>query len=156
VKTIHVILQKVCFEFEQEFLKLQRIIKGCFYAQIMLTSKFSHIFNIRFAQRFKRLSRYQSTKSKDLIVVDVNEKSGISTVSLNRLPGNSLNLDLLSSLNDVLLGLKKDHSRGMILTSVRSCQPTKLSPSNDMKTNLFTDRKDHFLSWYRRGRVVQA
>jgi len=43
---------------------------------------------------------------------------GISTVTMQRLPVNSLNLELLQELSRVFDTLEKDNSRGMILTSV--------------------------------------
>jgi hypothetical protein len=44
---------------------------------------------------------------------------GISTVTLQRLPVNSLNLELLQELCTIFDALEKDKSQGMILTSVR-------------------------------------
>jgi hypothetical protein len=43
---------------------------------------------------------------------------GISTVTLQRLPVNSLNLELLQELCKIFDALEQDKSRGMILTSV--------------------------------------
>jgi hypothetical protein len=43
---------------------------------------------------------------------------GISTVTMQRLPVNSLNLELLQELSATFDTLEKDNSRGMILTSV--------------------------------------
>lgn len=64
------------------------------------------------------LVRNQSTASKDLVLIDINDKTGIATVTMNSLPVNSLNLELLSAINNSLDVLTKDNSRGMILTSV--------------------------------------
>jgi hypothetical protein len=63
-----------------------------------------------------------SAPSSDLVLVDVNDKTGIATVSMNSMPVNSLNLELLSALNNTLDLLAKDNSRGMILTSVSFLQ----------------------------------
>jgi len=43
---------------------------------------------------------------------------GISTVTMQRLPVNSMNLELVQELSTTLDALEKDNSRGMILTSV--------------------------------------
>jgi hypothetical protein len=52
---------------------------------------------------------------------------GISTVTMQRLPVNSLNLELLQELSATLDTLEKDNSRGMILTSVGGCPCNWLS-----------------------------
>ncbi|XP_015116527.1 enoyl-CoA delta isomerase 1, mitochondrial [Diachasma alloeum] len=62
------------------------------------------------------LSRLYSSNSKFLDVTQ-NEKTGVSTISLNRAPVNSLNLDILRELKESLEKLKKDGSKGLILTS---------------------------------------
>lgn len=62
--------------------------------------------------------RLQSTQSNELVLVEVNDKTGISTVNLNRPPVNSLNLELLAEFSKTLDELKKNKSRGVILTSV--------------------------------------
>lgn len=60
-----------------------------------------------------------STPKRDLVLVDVNDKTGIALVTLNSPPVNSLNLELLSAFAKTLDELKTNDSRGMILTSVR-------------------------------------
>lgn len=62
--------------------------------------------------------RSQSTQSNKLVLVDVNDKTGIALVTLNSPPVNSLNLELLSAFAKSLEELKTNNSRGMILTSV--------------------------------------
>lgn len=64
------------------------------------------------------LVRHQSTAPKDLVLVEVNDKTGYATVTMNRPPVNSLNLDLLSAFSKTLDELQNNKSRGMILTSV--------------------------------------
>jgi hypothetical protein len=64
------------------------------------------------------LVRHQST-APNLVLVDVNDKTGYATVTLNRAPVNSLNLDLLSEFSKTLDDLQNNKSKGMILTSVR-------------------------------------
>jgi hypothetical protein len=66
------------------------------------------------------ISRNNSTTPKrDLVLVDVNNKTGVAIVTLNSPPVNSLNLELLSAFAKTLDDLKTNNSRGMILTSVR-------------------------------------
>lgn len=65
------------------------------------------------------LVRYQSTTPKDLVLIDVNDKTGIATVTMNSMPVNSLNFELLSALSNSLDVLTKDNAKGMILTSVK-------------------------------------
>lgn len=62
--------------------------------------------------------RFKSTQSNELVLVNVNDKTGIALVTLNRPPVNSLNLELLSAFSKTLDDLKTNNSKGMILTSV--------------------------------------
>lgn len=81
--------------------------------------RFTRQFNFKSAKCVtSSLVRHQSSSPKDLVLIDVNDKTGIATVSMNSLPVNSLNLELLSAINNSLDILTKDNSRGMILTSV--------------------------------------
>lgn len=59
-----------------------------------------------------------SAASKDMVLVEVNDKTGVATVTLNRPPVNSLNLDLLQAFSKTLDDLQNNRSKGMILTSV--------------------------------------
>jgi hypothetical protein len=63
-------------------------------------------------------SRKQSSQSNEMVLVDVSDKTGIATVTMNKLPANSLNPDFLTSMNEVLDQLISNNTRGMILTSV--------------------------------------
>lgn len=62
-------------------------------------------------------SRSCSNASDKLVVTEVNDKTGYATVTLNRPPVNSLNLELLTELSHSLDDLLNNKSRGMILTS---------------------------------------
>ncbi|KAG5675601.1 hypothetical protein PVAND_005493 [Polypedilum vanderplanki] len=94
----------------------------------MLSSKFIHAFtrqiyhtNLITSATFNVIKKHNSTHTKnDLVLVDVNDKTGFSIVTLNRPPVNSLNLELLSAFSSVLDDLHKNNSRGMILTSSSS------------------------------------
>lgn len=54
-----------------------------------------------------------------LVNLEVNDKTGIATVILNRPPVNSLSLELLKDLSETLDEVNDNRSKGMILTSVR-------------------------------------
>lgn len=58
------------------------------------------------------------SSSPKLVDVQVNEKTGISTVTMQRPPVNALNLELFKELYSVFTDLESDKSRGVILTSV--------------------------------------
>lgn len=62
--------------------------------------------------------RCLSSAATSLVNVDVNEKTGVAVVTLNRPPVNSLNLELLTDLSRTLDDLESNKSKGMILTSV--------------------------------------
>jgi hypothetical protein len=64
--------------------------------------------------------KFQSTSAaaQKLVDVSVDPKSGISVVSLNRRPVNSLSLELFKEFCGVMDDLEKDQVRGMILKSV--------------------------------------
>lgn len=64
--------------------------------------------------------RCQSTSVNRFVQVDVNDKNGIATVSLNRKPVNALSLEVFKEFCGVMDDLEKDSVRGMILKSVRS------------------------------------
>lgn len=53
-----------------------------------------------------------------LVTMEVNDKTGIATVTLNRPPVNSLSLELLQDLSETLDEVQDNRSKGMILTSV--------------------------------------
>lgn len=74
-----------------------------------------------FARSVSRLSlpgsRSCSNASNKLVLADVDDKTGYATVTLNRPPVNSLNLELLTEFSATLDDLQNNKSRGMILTS---------------------------------------
>lgn len=65
------------------------------------------------------LVRHKSTNTKDLVLIDVNDKTGFATLTMNSLPVNSLNLELLTAFSKSLDVIIKENVKGMILTSVR-------------------------------------
>lgn len=62
-------------------------------------------------------SRLCSNTSNKLVLTEVDDKTGYATVTLNRPPVNSLNLELLTAFSETLDDLQNNKSRGMILTS---------------------------------------
>jgi len=54
---------------------------------------------------------------EDTVLVDVDGKTGIATLQLNRKPVNSLNLEFMTNISDKLKALEKDRSRGVIITT---------------------------------------
>lgn len=62
-------------------------------------------------------SRSCSNVSDKLVLAEVNDKTGYATVTLNRPPVNSLNLELLTEFSETLDDLQNNKSRGMILSS---------------------------------------
>jgi hypothetical protein len=65
-------------------------------------------------------TRFQSSSAaQNLISVQVNEKTGISIVSMNRKPVNSLSLEFFKEFCGVMDDLERDKIRGMMLKSVR-------------------------------------
>ncbi|XP_017060924.1 enoyl-CoA delta isomerase 1, mitochondrial [Drosophila ficusphila] len=64
-------------------------------------------------------SRLMSTGTK-LTTVEVNDKSGIAILTMNRPPVNGLNLELLQDLKSSIDEIEDNKSRGLILTSSSS------------------------------------
>ncbi|XP_037974559.2 enoyl-CoA delta isomerase 1, mitochondrial [Plutella xylostella] len=72
--------------------------------------------------------RQMSASAGPLVDVAV-DNAGVATVTMQRLPVNSLNLDLLTEMNKTLDDLAKNKTRGMILTSA---SPTVFSAGLDI------------------------
>lgn len=73
----------------------------------------------RLAYNHLRAFSTTSQSLSNLVLVDVDDKTGYALVSLNRAPVNSFNLDLLQALSKALDEVEKNKSKGLILTSVR-------------------------------------
>ncbi|XP_065368521.1 enoyl-CoA delta isomerase 1, mitochondrial-like [Calliphora vicina] len=58
-----------------------------------------------------------SSEHEKLITVETNNKTGIATLSLNRPPVNSLNLELLQTLKETINNLEDNKCQGLILTA---------------------------------------
>lgn len=82
---------------------------------------FARSLGIPTAWRVMRNLRFQSTsvdQSVDPVLVDVNQKNGIATVTMNQKPVNNMTLNFLRSFCDKMDLLEKEKVKGMILTSV--------------------------------------
>jgi Delta3-Delta2-enoyl-CoA isomerase len=60
----------------------------------------------------------QGNASRELVLLNVDDKSGYATLSLNRPPVNTINLELLLAFSKALDDVEEQKCRGMILTSV--------------------------------------
>lgn len=69
--------------------------------------------------RATAIARQMSSATK-LTTVEVNDKTGIATLTMNRAPVNGLNLELLTSITQSIQEIEGNKSRGLILTSVGS------------------------------------
>jgi len=64
-----------------------------------------------------RCLSYDSPGATSLVNVNIDDKTGIAVVTLNRPPVNSLNLELLTDISTTLDDLESNKSKGLILTS---------------------------------------
>ncbi|XP_067008574.1 enoyl-CoA delta isomerase 1, mitochondrial isoform X2 [Anabrus simplex] len=97
----------------------------------------------------------QFASGEKLVDVAVNDKTGVSTVTMQRLPVNSLNLELLEQLHGAFTTLENNNCRGMILTSA---SPTVFSagldimemykPNPDRVKKFWTTLQDTWLKLY--------
>lgn len=53
-----------------------------------------------------------------MVDIAINEQTGFATVTMQRLPVNSLNLELLTQLSEAFDQVQENKCKGMILTSV--------------------------------------
>lgn len=60
-----------------------------------------------------------SSSGGKLTTVEVNDKTGVAILTMNRPPVNGLNYELLRDINDSIDEIESNKSRGLILTSVR-------------------------------------
>lgn len=72
--------------------------------------------SIRKSAVFYRLARSFSSASSS-IGVEVNDKNGVATVTFQKPPVNSMNLEFLTEFKQLLSDLEKNKSRGAIITS---------------------------------------
>uniref|UniRef100_A0A1L8EI30 Enoyl-CoA delta isomerase 1, mitochondrial n=1 Tax=Haematobia irritans TaxID=7368 RepID=A0A1L8EI30_HAEIR len=61
--------------------------------------------------------RSMSSSGSKLTTVDVNDKSGVAVLTMNRPPVNGLNLDLLREIHNSIDEIESNKCRGLILTS---------------------------------------
>lgn len=67
-------------------------------------------------QRLDNFRRHLSSTGS-LTTLEVNEKTGVAILSMNRAPVNALNLELVLSLHKSIEDVENNKSRGLILTS---------------------------------------
>lgn len=77
-----------------------------------------HLFSRKSLQCISTKFSSSSTEKK-LVLVDVNDKTGFATLSLNRPSVNSFNAEFLREISKALDVQEINKSRGVILTSVR-------------------------------------
>ncbi|CAH1977979.1 unnamed protein product [Acanthoscelides obtectus] len=73
--------------------------------------------NLRRLQQLNIAYFKQYSSVSKLVSLTVDDKTGVSVLSLQRPPVNSLNLELLSDIHNALTEAEKNKSRGVILTS---------------------------------------
>jgi 3,2-trans-enoyl-CoA isomerase len=79
-----------------------------------------------------------------VINLQVNDKTGVATVTLNRPPVNSLNLELLTELSNTLTELEKNKCRGLMLTSSSN---SVFSAGLDL-LEMYKPNLDRFKQWW--------
>ena len=96
------------------------------FRQVLKSSRKININFLRGIATSKSIKSQSSTTTttgdvdySQLILIDVNDKNGYATLTLNRPPVNSFNLELLTTFSRALDEVEKNNSKGMILTSVR-------------------------------------
>lgn len=99
--------------------------------------------------------RNSSSSTEKLINTEVNDKTGVVTLTLNRPPVNSLNLPLLKEFASTLNDLKQNKCRGMILTSSSNSvfsaglDITEMyKPQGDRLREFWTTLQDAWISLY--------
>lgn len=73
--------------------------------------------NVHSSKNYATETGEKQAAAQNLVQVEVNDKTGYATVTLNSPPVNTLNLQLLSAFSETLDLLQNNRSRGMILTS---------------------------------------
>lgn len=76
-------------------------------------------------QLIRSYSEAAAAATTKLVNLEVNDKTGIATLTLNRPPVNSLNLELLTDIATALDEVELNRSKGLILTSVRTSSHTR-------------------------------
>ncbi|XP_055377298.1 enoyl-CoA delta isomerase 1, mitochondrial [Condylostylus longicornis] len=72
---------------------------------------------VTLTKNIARVGARHNSSAAGLTILDINDKNGIATLTLNRPPVNGLNLDLLTAINDSLSNVEDNRCKGMILTS---------------------------------------
>lgn len=86
-------------------------------------------------------------RQEKFVNLKVDNRTGIATLELNRPPVNSLNTALLKDISDALDEVTKNHSKGLILTSVCIVITGYIAQENAQKIHLSTGINESFFSW---------
>ncbi|KAM7346131.1 enoyl-CoA delta isomerase 1, mitochondrial-like [Cochliomyia hominivorax] len=81
---------------------------------MLCTSEFRKRCLYSFAKR-----NFCAAKEK-LVTVEINDKTGIATLSLNRPPVNALNFELLEAFKEAIKSIENNKYKGLILTSTNN------------------------------------
>lgn len=73
---------------------------------------------LRIGVKLRRQSTAAAAASPNSMLVEINDKNGIATLSMNSKPVNSMTLNFLKDFSEKLDLLEKEKVKGMILTSV--------------------------------------
>ncbi|KAJ6643143.1 Enoyl-CoA delta isomerase 1, mitochondrial [Pseudolycoriella hygida] len=116
------------------------------FQKMILTKIISNTLSLHKKQLIEWLPavRYFSSPTNPLVNVDVNDKSGIAVVTMNRKPVNGLSLELFEAMSKALDDLENNRIRGAILTS--SC-PTVFSAGLDLNELYQPDKKRFKAFW---------
>lgn len=96
-----------------------------------------------------------SSSSGKLTTVEVNDKTGVATLTMNRPPVNGLNLELLRDIHNSIDEIESNKCRGLILTSSSSTvfsaglDITEMyKPNQDRVRQFWTSLQDTWLALY--------
>ncbi|XP_013098387.1 enoyl-CoA delta isomerase 1, mitochondrial [Stomoxys calcitrans] len=97
----------------------------------------------------------RSMSASKFTTVDVNDKSGIAILTMNRPPVNGLNLDLLSDIHKSIDEIESNKCRGLILTSASNAVFSAgldimemYKPNQDRLKQFWTSLQDTWLALY--------
>ncbi|KAG8236577.1 hypothetical protein J437_LFUL015763 [Ladona fulva] len=98
----------------------------------------------RILRQIPKLNRQYSSASDKFVDVQLNDDTGVATVTMQRPPVNGLNLELLQQLSSALDKLEGSKCNGMILTS---SSPTVFSAGLDI-TEMYKPKPDRVKAFW--------
>ena len=102
-------------QFQRSFSILANMLR--FIAKLDKISSTRCFINLSINKSYATETGEKPAATQNLVQVEVNDKTGYATVTLNSPPVNTLNLPLLNAFSETLDLLQNNRSRGMILTS---------------------------------------